>query len=73
MYFVIRVILVWNWIRKFDWLIVHASQLLNHVKRHYTCTKCETLTMVYALHKVCHYLLSNKFALVIDLVNKLKI
>jgi hypothetical protein len=38
---------------------------------------CETLTMVYAMHKFCHYLLSNRFALVIDhmvliyLVNKL--
>jgi hypothetical protein len=55
---------------------MYASRLLNLIKRNYTTTKRETLTMVYALHKFKHYFLGNWLVFYVDhmalvyLVNK---
>jgi len=58
--------LVWNLIKKYDQLIAYASQLFNHAKCSYATTKRETLTMVYAFHKFCHYLLGSTFIFYVD-------
>jgi hypothetical protein len=54
------VILAHNLIGKCDQLITYVSWLLNHIKQNYTMTEKEALTMVYVLHKFCHYLLRKK-------------
>jgi hypothetical protein len=50
-----------NPIGKCDQEIVCTSQLLNNAEKNYTTTEREAVVMLYALHKYCHYLLSNKF------------
>ncbi len=65
-----------NQIKRFDQLIVYSSQIINHVELNYMTMEHEALTMVYALHKVRHYLLGNLFVFLVDhtiviyLVNK---
>ncbi len=55
---------------------MYSSRFLNFAKKNYITTKRKALTMVYALHKFRHYLLSNKFTFYVDhmalmyLVNK---
>jgi hypothetical protein len=55
---------------------MYSSRLLNYVERNYSTTHRKALTMVYALHKFRHYLLSNRFTFFEDhmalvyLVNK---
>ncbi len=41
-------------------------RLFNNVKRNYTTIEREAFTMVYALHKFCHYFLGNKFIFYVD-------
>jgi hypothetical protein len=53
--------LVQNSIKKCDQALAYASRLLNNAKKNYTTIKRETFTMVYALYKLKHYLLRNKF------------
>jgi hypothetical protein len=60
------VMLAQNLIGKWNQLIAYASRLLNNVEWNYTTTKKEAFSMVYALHKFCHYLLSNKFIFCVD-------
>ncbi len=61
---------------KCDQPIAHASQLLSSTEQNYITMERKTLTMVYTLHKFCHYFLSNRFVLYVDhmaltyLVNK---
>jgi hypothetical protein len=49
---------------------------LSSVERNYNTIECETLAMVFALHKFKHYLLGNRFVFYVDhmdlvyLVNK---
>jgi hypothetical protein len=62
---VVEAMLVQNLTRKYDQLITYALQLFNNIERNYT-TKREALAMVYALHKLCHYLLGNKFIFYVD-------
>jgi hypothetical protein len=52
--------------RKCNQPITYAFQLLNNAEKAYTTTEKEALTMVYALHKYCHYLLDNKFVFYVD-------
>jgi len=63
---VVGAILAQNLIGKCNQLIAHASQLLNNIEWNYNMIEREALAMVYALHKFCHYLLSNKFILCVD-------
>jgi hypothetical protein len=58
---VVKAMLAQNPIGKCDQLITYASKLLNNVKKKYTTTEREALTMVYALHKFKHHLLGKKF------------
>ncbi len=50
--------------------------MLNSTKRNYTTTERKVLAMVYALHKLRHYMLENMFTFFVDhmvliyLVNK---
>jgi hypothetical protein len=61
---VVGVILAQNPTGKYDQPIMCSCRLLNYVKRNYTTTNREALTMVYVkLHKFGHYLLSNNFLL----------
>ncbi len=46
---------------KYDHPIVYASRLLNKVDHKYITIEREALVMVYALHKIKHFLLGNKF------------
>jgi hypothetical protein len=55
-----------NFIKKYDQSIAYASQLFNNIEENYTMTEKETLTMVYAFHKIYHYLLGNKFIFYVD-------
>ncbi len=57
----IGAMLAQNLIGKCDQPIAYAFRFLNNAKKNYTTTKREALAMVYALHKVRHYLLGNKF------------
>lgn len=41
-----------NQIKRFDQVIVYASQIINHVELNYMTMEHEALAMVYALHKV---------------------
>jgi hypothetical protein len=65
-----------NVIGKTDQPIVYASRLMNITKHNYNTTHREALAMVFALHKLKHYLLGNKLILYVDhmtlvyLVNK---
>jgi hypothetical protein len=65
---VVREILAQNLTSEFD--------QLNSTKKNYVVTKKEDLAMVYALHKLRHYLLGNIFVFYVDhmalvhLVNK---
>ncbi len=56
----IEVMLVQNLAKKCDQTIPNASWLLNNVERNYMTIEREAFTMVYALHKLRHYLLGNK-------------
>jgi len=55
---------------------MYSFRFFNSIKRNYTTTKRKALTMVYALHKFKHHLLSNTFTFYINhmgliyLVNK---
>ena len=59
-----------------DFPICYVSRQLNSAKKNYTTAKQEGLGMVYAVKKVRHYLLANKFTFSVDhqdllyLVNK---
>jgi hypothetical protein len=55
---VVREIFTQNLIGKFD--------QPNSTKKKYIVTKKEALAMVYALHKLRHYLLSNRFVFYVD-------
>jgi hypothetical protein len=56
--------------------VMYSSRSINFVERNYITTQSEALTMVYSLHKIRHYLLSNMFTFYVDhmalvyLVNK---
>jgi len=63
---VVKAMLAQNPIGKCDQLITYALRLLNNVKKNYTTTKREALTMVYAVHKFKHYLLGDKFIFYVD-------
>jgi hypothetical protein len=45
---------------------MYASKLLNLTKKNYTIVEREALAMVYALHKLKHYLLGNWFVFYVD-------
>ncbi len=72
----IGVMLAQNLIGKHDQHVVYAFKLLNNAKRNYGTIECETLAIVFALHKCRHYLLGNKFIFYVNcmalvyLVNK---
>ena len=59
-----------------DFPISYARRQLNNVEQNYTTTEREGLGMIYAVKKLQHYLLANKFVLFTDyqallyLVNK---
>jgi hypothetical protein len=63
---VVKAMLAQNPIGKCDQLITYVLRLLNNVKKNYTTTKREALTMVYAVHKFKHYLLGDKFIFYVD-------
>jgi hypothetical protein len=63
---VVGIMLAQNFIKKYDQSIAYASQLFNNIEENYTMTEKETLTMVYAFHKIYHYLLGNKFIFYVD-------
>ncbi len=73
---VVGAILALNPIGKIDQLVKYSSTLLNSIKRNYITIDIEALAMVYALHKLRHYLLGNMFTFYVDnmalvhLVNK---
>jgi hypothetical protein len=73
---VIGAILAQNLTSKFDKPIMYASRLLNLIKKNYTTIEREALVMVYALHKIKHYLVGNWFVFYVNhmalvyLVNK---
>jgi hypothetical protein len=58
--------LVQNHTKKCDQVIANALRLLNNDEQNYMTTEMDTLAMVYALHKFCHYLLGNKFIFYVD-------
>ncbi len=59
-----------------DQLVMYVSRLLNRVEQNYNIRKKEVLEMVFALHKLRHYLMVNKFVFYVNhmalvyLVNK---
>jgi hypothetical protein len=63
---VVGIMLAQNPNKKCDQPIAHAFRFLNNVKKNYTITKRETFSMVYALHKLKHYLLGNKFVFYVN-------
>jgi hypothetical protein len=63
---VVGTMLVQNPSKKCDQPIAYAFRFLNNVKKNYTITKRETISMVYALHKFKHYLLENKFVFYVN-------
>jgi hypothetical protein len=75
-FLIVGVMLTQNLVSRHDYPIIYASRLLNKIEKNYNTMKCETLTMVFALHKFKHYLFDNKFVFYVDhmvlvhLVNK---
>jgi hypothetical protein len=73
---IIGEMLTHNPIHKIDQPIMYSSRLFKFVERNYITTKRKALAMVYALHKLRHYLLGNIFTFYMDhmalvyLVNK---
>ncbi len=55
-----------NITRKNDQLVVYASKLINNVEQNYSTIEREALAMVFALHKLRHYLLGNKCVFYVD-------
>ena len=49
-----------------DYPILFASCQLNEAKVNYMTIEREGLAMVYAIHKLCHYLLANQFVFIVD-------
>jgi hypothetical protein len=45
---------------------MYSSRLFNSVEQNYTIIERKVLTMVYALQKINHYLLGNKFTFFVD-------
>jgi hypothetical protein len=58
---------------------MYSLKLLNYVEGNYNSIEIEALTMVYALHKFRHYMLSKRLTFFVDrmalvyLVNKLQV
>ncbi len=63
---VVNAMLSHNPTSKYDHPIVYASRLLNKIKKNYTTTERKALALVYALHKLRHFLLGNKFVFYVD-------
>jgi hypothetical protein len=55
-----------NITRKNDKPVMYVSKLLNSVEQNYSTIEREALTMVFALHKIRHYLLRNKCVFYVD-------
>ncbi len=74
--YVIRVVLVQNPNNTIDEPIYYASRLMIEVENNYSTIEKETFAMIYAIKKLCHYLLGNNFTFFVDhqalinLVNK---
>jgi hypothetical protein len=63
---VLKIMLAHKLTRKCDQPIAYASRLLNNVEWNYTTIEREAFAMVYALHKLCQYLLGKKFIFYVD-------
>jgi hypothetical protein len=61
------VMLFQNVTRKRDQPIMYASRLLNRAQQKYNTIEKKALVMFFALHKLRHYLLSNKFIFYVNL------
>jgi len=64
--FVLGVMLDQNPDNTIDKQIYYASRLMNSVKKNYTTTKKEVLTMIYVVKKFKHLLLGNNFIFFVD-------
>jgi len=77
--FALRVMLDQNPNNTINKPIYYVSRLMNSVKKNYTTTKKEALTMIYVVKKFKHYSLGNSFIFFVDhqtllyLVNKLTV
>jgi hypothetical protein len=45
---------------------MYSSRLFKSIEKNYIVTKREALAMVYALHKLGHYMLDNMFTFYVD-------
>jgi hypothetical protein len=64
--YVIRSMSVQNLDNTLDKPIYYASRLMTRTKKNYSIIEKETLTMIYVIKKLCHFLLGNNFTLFVD-------